>query len=236
MAEAASSRRLVRRLLAQDDLAATLRELKALPPEQVLKHLQAALPASQPLIKWRAVTALGQVVQGLAARDLEAARDFLRRLLWCLNEESGAVPWGVAEALGEILANSPQLAEEYANMLLSYIWPHGNFLEFGPLLAGAVWGVGRLASAQPEVALQRGAVERLLPLLAWPEAPVRGMAAWSLGHLGDRQCLVPLNDLVHDQAEVEIWEQENLRQATVGDLASQAINNIKKREVTPINL
>ncbi|MBU4564911.1 MAG: hypothetical protein KMY53_10340 [Desulfarculus sp.] len=228
MAGKAVSRRRVRQLLAAEDFAASLRELRAMPPEQALKYLQAGLPASQPMLKWRAVTALGQVTQGLAARDLEGARDFVRRLLWCLNEESGAVPWGVAEALGEILANSPQLAQEYANLQLSYIWYQGNFLEFGPLLSGAVWGVGRLASAQPKLAQGCCALERLLPLLAWPEASVRGTAAWALGNLGDGQAVGHLEKLAHDQERLEIWDAGDLRQTSVAELAGEAINKIIK--------
>lgn len=228
MAGKAVSRRRVRQLLAAEDFAASLRELRAMPPEQALKYLQAGLPASQPMLKWRAVTALGQVTQGLAARDREGARDFVRRLLWCLNEESGAVPWGVAEALGEILANSPELAQEYANLQLSYIWAQGNFLEFGPLLTGAVWGVGRLASAHPELARGCCALERLLPLLAWPEASVRGTAAWALGHLGDEQAVEHLEKLSHDQERLDIWDACDLRQTSVAELAGEAIKNIIK--------
>lgn len=94
MAGQGVTRRRVRQLLEAEDFAASLQELTSLPPEPTLKQLQAGLPAAQPIMKWRAVTALGQVVRGLAARDLEPAREFVRRLLWCLNEESGAVPWG----------------------------------------------------------------------------------------------------------------------------------------------
>lgn len=215
-------------MLAAEDFEASLRELRAMPPEQALKYLQAGLPASQPLLKWRAVTALGQVAQGLAARDLEGARDFVRRLLWCLNEESGAVPWGVAEALGEVLANSPELAQEYAKLQLSYIWTQGNFLEFAPLLTGAVWGVGRLASAHPELASGCCALERLVPLLAWPDASVRGTAAWALGHLGDDQAVGALRALSGDQARLEIWNAGVLRQVSVADLANEAINKVIK--------
>ena len=228
MAGKTGARRRVRRLLAAEDFEASLRELRAMPPEQALKQLQAGLPASQPMLKWRAVTALGQVVQGLAARDLEGAREFVRRLLWCLNEESGAVPWGVAEALGEVLANSPELAREYANLQLSYIWPQGNFIEFSPLLTGAVWGVGRLASAQPELALGCCALERLLFLLTWQDASVRGTAAWALGHLGDERAVEPLRELADDQARLEIWDAGALRQTSVADLAGESVNKIIK--------
>ncbi len=228
MAGPVSSRRLLRRLLEQDDFAAALEQIRRLPAEQALKHLLASLPASQSELKWRAVTALGQVVRDLAARDLEAAREFVRRLLWALNEESGAVPWGMAEALGEILACAPTLAPEYAGLLLSYIWPPENFLEFGPLLAGAVWGAGRLASAQPALVAQRGGGERLPPLLTRPEAQVRGMAAWALGNLGRGQAMDPLRKLEQDQAPVELWEADELRPTTVGELATASINRIIK--------
>ncbi|MCB2192179.1 MAG: HEAT repeat domain-containing protein [Deltaproteobacteria bacterium] len=230
MAGGTGARRKVRQLLAAEDFAASLRELKSLPPEQTLKYLQAGLPAAQPLLKWRAVTALGQVVQGLAAHDLEAAREFLRRLLWCLNEESGAVPWGVAEALGEILANSPELAQEYASLQVSCIWPQGNFIQFGPLLAGAVWGVGRLASAHPELAHGCCALERLVHLLDWEDALVRGTAAWALGNLRDQEAVQYLEKLVQDQSPLEIWDLDSLRQTTVSQLAREAINKIVKTE------
>jgi HEAT repeat protein len=218
----------MRRLLAQLNFSAALKELSALPPGQALKPLQASLAAGEARIRWRAITALGLVVPNLAVDDPEAAREFLRRLLWCLNEESGAAPWGVAEALGEILANLPDLAPEYANLLLSYVWPGGNFLDWGPLLAGAVWGVGRLAQAQPELMRQRGAMERLLPLLEHQEAAVRGMAAWALGNLGQAGAVPALERLIHDPAGVELWQGNALGQATVGKLVREAINKIYK--------
>lgn len=226
MAGGVGARRWVRRLLAADDFPAALEELKSLPPEQTIKYLQAGLPAAQPILKWRAVTALGQVVQGLAARDLEAAREFLRRLLWCLNEESGAVPWGVAEALGEILANSPQLAQEYAGLQVSYIWPQANSVEFAPLLAGAVWGVGRLASVHPELARGCCALERLNRLLDWPDPLVRGTAAWALGLLGDPQAADELGKLADDQGALELWDGRELRSTTVADLAAEALKKL----------
>ncbi|MCB2226437.1 MAG: HEAT repeat domain-containing protein [Desulfarculaceae bacterium] len=228
MAPAASSRRQVRRLLEQPDFAAALDEIKKLPPERALKHLQAALAAGKAETKWRAVTALGAVIAGLPTENLEAAREFLRRLLWCLNEECGASPWGVAEALGEILANSRTLAQEYANLLISYIQPEGhNFLDWEPLLAGAVWGVGRLASAHPGLAGERGAGESLMSLLGSDSAAVRGTAAWALGNLGQGHgAAEALAELAEDPAEVELWREGVLWETTVGSLAREAEDKI----------
>lgn len=215
----------MRRLLEQPDFGAALAEIRQLPPGQALKHLQAGLAAGQPKTKWRAVSALGAVIAGLSQDDLEAARDFLRRLLWCLNEECGASPWGVAEALGEILANSPELAPEYASLLLSYIQPEGhNFLDWEPLLAGALWGVGRLCEARPGLMRDKGATESLLTLLKHDSALVRGTAAWALGNLGvDQEAADALDGLSRDQAELDLWRGGELQRVTVAGLAREAL-------------
>ncbi len=227
MARPASPRRQVRRLLEQPDFSQALAQIKGLPPEQTLKYLQAGLAAPEPLTRWRAVTALGAVVAGLQQEHMEAAREFLRRLLWCLNEECGASPWGVAEALGEILAHSETLAPEYASLLLTYIDQEGpNFLDWAPLLSGAVWGAGRLAEAQPRLMAEQGAREYLAPLLEHGQASVRGMAAWALGNLGqgDEASLQGLSD---DPATLEVWQDRALRQVTVGELARQAADKLR---------
>ena len=225
MASGGGSRRRVRRLLEQPDFAGALAEIKKLPPGQALKYLQAGLAAGQPAARWRAVSAMGAVIAGLNQDDLEAAREFLRRLLWCLNEECGASPWGVAEALGEILANSPELAPEYANLLISYIQAEGpNFLEWEPLLAGALWGVGRLGWAQPGLMAQRGAAQPLIALLDHGSATVRGTAAWALGNLGPgKTARAALEGLTGDQAGLELWRGGELRAATVGELARESL-------------
>lgn len=220
------SRRLVRQLLAADDFEAALQKFSRMPAQRLLKHLQARLPSANPKIKWRAVMALGQTVRDLAARDLEAARDFARRLLWALNEESGAVPWGCAEALGEIMASDQRLAREYACLLLSYITKGCNFLEFGALQGGVAWGLGRLAQEQPELLQEMGAIPPLLELLDSPDPQVRGISAWALGHLGGEEARGKL-ELMTNQPEVVLLAQAGDEiKTSVGQLASTALHLI----------
>ena len=87
---------------------------------------------------------MGLVMAGLAAADLESARVVLRRCMWNLNEESGGIGWGCAEAMGETLALCPALACEYGGLLLAYLDPNGNLIDHPALQAGVLWGVGRL--------------------------------------------------------------------------------------------
>ena len=71
-------------------------------------------------------------------------------------------------------------------------------------------------------------MERLLFLLTWQDASVRGTAAWALGHLGDERAVEPLRELADDQARLEIWDAGVLRQASVAELAEEAIDKIIK--------
>jgi len=213
----------VRRLLQARDWPAALQDLKGLPPAQALRQLQACLPSSDPRIKWRAVQALGQLAPDLAARDIESLRNFVRRLLWALNEESGAVPWGMAEGLGETLARVPALAQEYACLLVCHVWPEGRLLAFAPLQRGAVWALGRLAQAQPELLRSLGAVGHLLPLLDWLDPGVRGLAVWALGLLGAGEARDRLAALLGDQGQVEMGQDGEPMLTTVADLAARAL-------------
>lgn len=116
-------------------------------PETAVSPLFSFLCSSDQLIKWHAVSALGIIISYCSSP--ENARIIIRRIMWQLNDESGGIGWGCPEALGEILARSNWLAEEYHHILISYIDPKANLLEYPPLLEGALWGVARLAAIQP---------------------------------------------------------------------------------------
>ncbi|UCD17733.1 MAG: hypothetical protein JSV44_02190, partial [Candidatus Zixiibacteriota bacterium] len=72
------------------------------------------------LRRWRAIEAIGKVAGWLTIRGIEKVRDFIRRLLWLMNDESGGLGWFCPEIIGEILVNVPALAREYAGLLPAY--------------------------------------------------------------------------------------------------------------------
>jgi hypothetical protein len=135
-------------------------------------------------IKWRAVGALGALTARLAFIDLESARDVVRQLIWSTTEESGNIPWGAPESLGEILARSEKLAEEFIDMLISLMREEGNFLEHEPLQRGVLWGVGRVAQVRPDLLREKGAVEPLGKYLDSVDGTVRDLAHEALARLG----------------------------------------------------
>ncbi|MDL2209448.1 HEAT repeat domain-containing protein [Desulfovibrio sp. OttesenSCG-928-O18] len=172
-----------------ENAAAVPEAAAAIAGMEAVSPLLALLPRGG-LLKWRAVIALGRVVAGLAASNMEEARTVMRRCMWHMNEDSGNMGWGVAEAMGEILAASPALAAGYGKVVLSYLRNTGfadNYIDHAVLRRGAYWAVGRFAPLYGE--FRPEATELLEQGLADEDAQSRGIAAWGVGKLAAHGCL-----------------------------------------------
>jgi hypothetical protein len=223
------SRKEIFDLLKSADFLEQLESLKDAPLHKTLSHLFSALCNEDEEVKWHAVTAMGILVAPLGGTDLEGARTILRRMLWSLNEESGGIGWGMPEALGEILARDENLAREFSPILVSYIQPGDNFLEFEPLQRGALWAVGRVARTFPGLFQSLGTGHSLLPFLQSMDSGIRGLAAWALGPLGDEGGLSKLELLRRDEETIQLYLDERLSSIPIGRLAEKAVEEIRKR-------
>lgn len=230
MAHFKSMKRDFSAFLLQDDWRSALESHLHLPPRKVLGPLFSLLLAPWPLLKWRAVSAFGLTVARLAELDLESARVVMRRLMWNLNEESGAIGWGAPEAMGESLAQCPRLAMEFNRILVSYAQEpasgDGNYLDHEPLRRGAYWGMARLAERQPDL-VQRGR-STFLALLDEEDADIRALGLWGLGSVGGGPVVASaVLPLVDDHSVVALYRDEQLRQYGVNDLAREALEKIE---------
>ncbi|MFZ2447886.1 MAG: DVU0298 family protein [Syntrophobacteraceae bacterium] len=227
-----AARALLRSILASPDFEHVLEEID-IPPEKLVSPLLSFLYATDELIRWRAVRAVGLVVSRMAQNSAESARNIMRRLMWSLNDESGGIGWGAPEAMGEIMAVDEGLAREYYCILLSYIDECGNPLENDLLERGVLWGIGRLAQARPE--LVRGSVELIIDQLSSADPVKRGLAVWGLGFLDfpapnpceTRKHLGPLLEpLLKDEAELHIYSDGELKPRRIADLAAEVLATI----------
>ena len=192
-----------------------------LPPRRVINPLISFLYSTEELVKWRAVEAVGIVVAHLASSDLEAARNVMRRLIWNLNDESGGIGWGSPEAMGEIMAMHETMAEEYYRVLLSYVCEDCNPLGHDLLECGALWGLGRLAQARPQ--LLRCAAPAFLRYLPVPDPLHRGLAAWTLGFLGTAPPRALLDPISEDFRHIKVYDKGELRTYRICDLVKPLI-------------
>jgi len=141
----------VKELLEQDDFEKNLYELHNFPSKKLVNTLFSFLCSTDKTIKERTVAAFGEVVSKIAENDITFARTVMRRLMLSLTEESGGIGWGAPVAMGEIMARSEKLAEEYHNILISYTMGGGNELDFEELQKDVVAGLKRLSRVRPEL-------------------------------------------------------------------------------------
>ena len=118
---------------------------------KVVNVLLSILVTTDEELKNRVVKTFGEVVSQLAEDDIESARIVMRRLMLSVTEESGGIGWNTPEAMGEIMARSEQLANEYHKILISYTEGSGNELDFDGLQKSVIAGLKRLAKVRPEL-------------------------------------------------------------------------------------
>jgi hypothetical protein len=112
-------------------------------PGGVVRFLTGRLYAAEQEEKWRAVRMLGVLARQPGLITTGRLRDFLQRLLWALNDESGAVPFGVPEAIGEILAVRPEHRPSILPVLCGMLTEEETF-QTGPVERGIYWALGRI--------------------------------------------------------------------------------------------
>ncbi|MCU0564054.1 MAG: hypothetical protein MUE48_08975 [Desulfobacterales bacterium] len=215
-------KRLLAAELAGEPFGEALERIGRLPPRRAVSPLFGLFCSREPIVRWRAVTAMGAVVSRLATDRVESARVVMRRCMWNLNEESGGIGWGCAEAMGDSLARSDALACEYGCILLAYLDPKGNFIDHPALQEGVVWGVGRLVRARPEFA--PAAVDLLLPFLSDPVPALRGLAAWAAAPAQDHRLATALAGLAGDAAPFELYEDGRISRPTVGAISRRSLS------------
>jgi len=149
------------------------------PPATMLKPLFSCLCSCDEKVKWYAVSAMGRVVSVLADTELEDARVVMRRFMWMLNDESGGIGWGVPEAMGEVMACQPEMAQEFSHILVAFMREDGFYLELPALQRGLMWGLGRLAACSQlnrDLLIAKDVMKYLPPYLESADLLVQGLA------------------------------------------------------------
>jgi len=188
-----------------------------MPLKKIVNPLFSFFCSKDPLVYWRSISVMGEVVSLLADTERESALVVMRRLMWNLNEESGGIGWGCPEAMGEIMARNDWLAREFACILISYINPHANFIGHPVLQRGILWGLGRLANERP--ARTADASDFLPPFLSAPDPYLRGLAAWTAA-ANPLSVLKPLlMNLSDDHETISFYYNGFVLEKTIGSLA-----------------
>jgi hypothetical protein len=215
-------------LLGEAEFEVAMEAICDMPPRQVVNPLFSFLYSLDETVKWRAVSAMGAVIAKLARSEIESARIIMRRFIWNLNDESGGIGWGSPEAMGETLARSKRLADEYTDILLSYIRPDGNFLEHENLQRGVLWAVGRLARVRPQRVTHCTAF--VLSYLQTRDLILNGHTLWALSAFPPVDESTAIQRFVDDKRHIRIYYEGRFKDYTLAQLAKplSCINNMEK--------
>lgn len=196
-------------------------ENKASTEKNILRTLSSLLYDGNPLIRWRAIEALGRVSGIIAVNDLDKIRRQIRRILWLMNDESGGLCWYGPEAIGEILFNIPALISEYSAILET-------FLAEEPFEAGSRRAIARVAGKNPEAFYK--SVGLITESLKDPDSDIRAASIKALIAIGHDSARKDVEMMKDDLSIIEHYDfgSGELRTATVSELAGKYMDRTGK--------
>lgn len=216
-------RETIQSLLESSEWIAARCSLNTLPASSLANALPAFLCSAEDRVRWRAVQAMGDALCRLARVDMEAARRVLRRLLWSLNDESGGIGWGAAEAMGEAAARHEGIAREFGPIIMALLREDGYHIQFAPVAMqrAALWSVCRASGIYPQFLSDQAGF--LLEYLNSADAAVRALAARALGLLRARDAISKLSALFEDAKEIQISQPAGPEHTSVCNEARRAL-------------
>jgi methylated-DNA-[protein]-cysteine S-methyltransferase len=145
----------------------------------ILSQLTALSYDSDADVSMHAVKVTGLVAKIIAERDPEYVRNYLLRLFWLVNDESGGICWRAPELIGEILYNCPQFGQFFP-MLVSLLDLEK---EDAPRFrTGTLWAIGRVAQVAREAMLPALGQVQVFSLQD-QETVTKEMATWCMKRL-----------------------------------------------------
>lgn len=205
-------------ILSLDSRCQALDRLAQIPDAQLTGHLFSYFYNKDELIKFRSVTAMGELVARIADNSMEQARIILRRIMWNLNDESGGIGWGSPEAMGEILSKSPALAREFKSILFSYLDHKGNHIEHEMLQRGVLWGIGTFLGKAPREALTDVTRKQLQEHLSSEDPVKRGYALRALSNAHVFECMALPDFIQADETTIDFYTGWNFTAARISDM------------------
>lgn len=208
------SRDIVQKYVSEDKLD----ELFSLAEEdtRVISELGRMLYTPDEHLRWKIIEMLSDVSKKIAEIRPDIISKLLNRLLRSA-ADSASSAWGALEATGAIISKNPDLFGEFSQTLLS-------FLRYKNYWKEVTWAIGRIATAKPD--LVKYAFRAISSFLSDSDPSLRGHAVWALGKLGYKDVIEELKKLQTDDQKLFIYKEGELKEATVSQLAKEAIEKL----------
>ncbi len=214
-------------ILQISDRQAALEQLQQIPDNQLIAPLMGFFYSTDDLIRFRSIEAMGHLAVRMEQKKREKTRDLLRRLMWNLNDESGGIGWGSAEAMGEILCRCPVLAAEFGSILLAYLDPRGNYIDNESLQQGILWGIGTFMATAGKTAAD--SIDNIAAFLEYSDPVKRAYAVRALCRCQGYNREFP-GHIYRDDHPVWIFKNWEMIRTTISGLAACLSEGMEKNQ------
>ncbi len=160
---------------------------------QLVRALIMLINDDDDIVRQRACWELGEAVSRMAPSKIA---DFIRRLLWRLNPESGDIARGVPEAIGEIGNRAVQHVESFMPSLMQY-------LEDESLRPGLLQAAGRIGQHSPHSLSPY--IDEIAAYLFSEDVAIAGNAALALVRIGGERAGEALRAVENDARQVTLF-------------------------------
>jgi hypothetical protein len=159
----------------------SLRRITRAQSAKTLRYLIGRLYTAEDGSRQKVIQSLEVVVGDPGIFGEDKMRDWLRRFLWWLNDESGAVPFGIPEAIGVVLRARPELQRDFLPLICSMAY-HPESVQTGRIERGIFWALGYIG--RPAALCSPDAVRAIADAARHhPDPDTRATAAWALSRL-----------------------------------------------------
>jgi len=187
------------------------------------KALQGNLYSTNENLIWPAVEVSAMMMkQWWNDGEKEKVREYIRRLFWSLNDESGGIGWNAPQTIAQIIILIPELIDPYGSMMID------RTMEEPLLFQNGLWAIGRLGrQIEPSVSFFK---EPVLSKFSNGDPQTLGMAAWAMGEVAFASALPMLKTLRERQEPVRIYINGSFYEKPLEQWASDAIAKINSVE------
>ncbi|MEW6771646.1 MAG: DVU0298 family protein [Bacillota bacterium] len=187
--------------------------------KKVLWYLNRLLCAGDELLRLRAAEALGKAARVVLVTDPKTVVAVFQGLLKPF-ADSSASNWGSIDAIGEMIANAPDIFAGY----ISRLYP---LLEDEALRPKVLRALARIAQSRPNVVRSR-IFFPLWPFLYDANPQTRAHAVRLLGNLGLPEARESLAGVPGQDTEVELYAEGNITKQKIGQLVAEALEKLEQ--------
>jgi len=184
--------------------------------KKIIRYLQRLLYSGDNLLRHRAAEALGSACAVVGDSDPGIVSKLLQGLFYSLTD-TAAFPLGAFEAIGEIVAQRPDLYGGYTAQLYQFTGDVNRRVD-------ALRALGTISKTQG--AFIRKHTLYFFAFLEDPDPSVRGYTVWLMGNLGAHEAKKDIEKCLGESHEIEIYETGHIRKISVGEIAKEALNKL----------